>query len=68
LLLGLVAVHGALFGRRIATLAQAERASTDAEEGASLARTRRSLQRLSLKVSWINLAVSATVAALAVNA
>ena len=68
LLFGLVAAHGAFFGRRVAALAEAERGSTDAEEAASFARRRRSLQRLSLKVSWVNLAVSATVAALAANA
>ena len=68
LLFGLVAAHGAFFGRRIAALAEAERASAGAEEAASFARRRRSLQTLSLKVSWVNLAVSATVAALAANA
>ena len=61
LLCGLVAAHGAFFGRCIVALA-------DAEEAASFARLRRSLQRLSLKVSWVNLAVSATFAALAANA
>jgi uncharacterized membrane protein len=68
LLFGLVAAHGAFFGRRIAGLAEAERGSTSAEEAASLARRRRSLQSLSLKVSWVNLAVSAAVVALAANA
>jgi uncharacterized membrane protein len=68
LLFALVAAHGAFFGRRVAALAEAERGSTDAEEAASFARRRRSLQRLSLKVSWVNLAVSATVAVLAANA
>lgn len=68
LLLGLVAAHGAFFGRRIAALAEAERGSADAEEAASFALRRRSLQRMSLRVSWVNLAVSATVVALATNA
>jgi uncharacterized membrane protein len=68
LLLGLVAAHGAFFGRRIAGLAEAERGSADAEEAASFALRRRSLQRMSLRVSWVNLAVSATVVALATNA
>lgn len=68
LLFGLVAAHGAFFGRRLAALAEAERGSEDAEEAAFFARRRRSLQRLSLKVSWVNLAVSAVVAALAANA
>jgi hypothetical protein len=68
LLFGLVAAHGAFFGRRLAGLAEAERGSASAEEAASLARMRRSLQELSLKVSWANLAVSAAVVALAANA
>jgi uncharacterized membrane protein len=67
-LVGVVAAHGAFFGRRVAALAESERGSTDAEEAASFAQRRRSLQRLSLKVSWVNLAVSTTVAALAANA
>ena len=68
LLFGLVAAHGAFFGRRLAALAEAERGSAGAGEAASFARRRRSLQTLSLKVSWVNLAVSAAVAALAANA
>ena len=68
LIFGLVAAHGAFFGRRIAGLAEAERGSADAEEAASFALRRRSLQRRSLRVSWVNLAVSAAVAALAANA
>src|SRR5215216_4269522 len=57
----------AFFGRRLATLAEAERGSASAEEAASFARKRRSLQRMSVKVSWVNLAVSAAVLALAAN-
>ena len=68
LLFGLVAAHGAFFGRRMTALAEAERGSADAEEVASFARRRRSLQRLSLKVSWVNLGVSTAVTALAANA
>lgn len=68
LLFGLVAVHGAFFGRRLAALAEAERGSAGTEEAPSLARRRRGLQRMSLKVSWFNLAVSAAVVALATNA
>lgn len=68
LLFGLVVAHGAFFGRRITELAKSERGSVDDEEAASFARRRRSLQGLSLKVSWVNLAVSATVAVLAANA
>jgi Domain of unknown function (DUF4149) len=68
LLFGLVAAHGAIFGRHLAALAESERAAAGAEEAASYARRRRGLQKLSLKVSWANLAVSAAVAALATNA
>lgn len=68
LLFGLLAAHGTFFGRRIAGLAEAERGSADADEAASFARRWRSLQRLSLKVSWVNLAVSAAFAAPAANA
>jgi hypothetical protein len=68
LLFGLVAAHGAFFGRRLAALAEAERGSADAEEAASFAQRRRSLQRMSLKVSWFNLVVSAAVVALSANA
>jgi uncharacterized membrane protein len=67
-LIGLVAAHGAVFGRRLARLAEAELGAASAEEAASFARRRRGLQKLSLKVSWINLAVSAAVMALAANA
>jgi hypothetical protein len=67
-LIGLVAAHGAVFGRRLARLAEAELGAASTEEAASFARRRRSLQKLSLKVSWMNLAVSAAVMALAANA
>ena len=67
-LFGLVAVHGAVFGRRLAGLAEAELGAESAEEAVSFARRRRGLQNLSLKVSWVNLVVSAAVMALAVNA
>ncbi len=61
LLLGLVAAQGAFFGRRIAGLVDAERGWADAEEAAAFARSRRNLQRMSLRVSWVKLAVSAAV-------
>jgi uncharacterized membrane protein len=66
-LLGLVAIHGAYFGRRLARLAEAERSAGD-EEARALAERRRALQRLSLRVSWADILVSAAVAALAVLA
>lgn len=65
-LLGLVALHGAYFGRRLAQLAEAERGAGSGEEARALAERRRGLQRLSLRVSWADLLVSAMVATLAV--
>lgn len=67
LIFGLAAAHGAFFGRRIAGLAEAERGSADTERAASFALRRRSLQRMSVRVSWVNLALSVAVAALATN-
>ena len=67
-LLGLVAAHGAYFGRRLAGLAEAERRTGSAEEARALAERRRSLQKRSLLVSRLDLAVSVAIVALAVNA
>jgi uncharacterized membrane protein len=64
-LFGLVAAHGAYFGRRLARLAGAEREAGTDEAAKSFAEQRRSLQRLSLRVSWLNLLVSVVVMALA---
>ena len=64
----LVAAHGAYFGRRLAELAEAERRTGSAEEARSLAGKRRSLQKSSLLVSRLDLAVSVAVVALAANA
>ena len=66
LLFGLVATHGAYFGRRLAELARAERES-ESEEVArwSFAERRRSLQVVSSRVSWLSLLVSTTVVVLA---
>lgn len=66
LLFGLVAAHGAYFGRRLRGLAEDERGA-DAEEARSLADRRHSLQRLSFGVSMLSLAVSTVVVVLAVN-
>ena len=65
---GLVAVHGAYFGRKLARLAAAERRTRGAEEARALFEKRRSLQRLSLWVSWVNVLISVALAALAVSA
>ena len=68
LLFGLVVTHGAYFGRRLASLAGAEREAQTDEAAKSFAEQRRSLQRLSLRVSWLNLLVSVVVMVLAVIA
>lgn len=66
-LFALVAAHGAYFGRRLAKLAAAERLSSSAEQARTFAERRRRLQKLSLRVSRIDLAVSAAVVVLAIN-
>ncbi len=55
LLFGLVAAHGAYFGRHLARLAGAQREAGSAEAAKSLAEQRRSLQKLSVRVSQLNL-------------
>ncbi|MDP8951328.1 MAG: hypothetical protein M3N18_03645 [Actinomycetota bacterium] len=67
LLFGLVAAHGAYFGRRLVGLVQAEREAQSTEEARSFAEQRRSLQKLSLQVSRLNLSVSIVVMMLAIN-
>jgi hypothetical protein len=64
----MVAGHGAYFGKRLAALAAAEQNAPDADTAASFARRRRSLQKLSLRASRLDLLFSAAVAGLAVNA
>ena len=66
-LFGLVMVHGAYFGRKLANMAEAERRAQSPDEAASLADRRRALQRVSSKVSWLDLAISVGVAVLAIN-
>lgn len=67
LLFGLVAAHGAYFGRRLARSAEAERETQNAGEARSLAERRHSLQKLSSRVSQLNLLVSFIVMVLAIN-
>lgn len=62
-LLALVAAHGAYFGPRMHRLAETERDSPDA--AGFVGERRRSLQRLSLRVSGLNLLVSLVGAVLA---
>ena len=67
-LFGLVAAHGAYFGRRLAKLAGAEREAESEEAARSFAERRRSLQKVSSRVSWVSLLVSTAVAVLATGA
>jgi len=67
-LLGLVAAHGAYFGRRLVGLAEAEKHAGSREEAYAFAEKRRNLQRLSSCVSWTDILISILIAALAVNA
>jgi len=66
-LLGLVATHGAYFGRRLKELAEAERSAGSDEKARALAGRRRELQKISVRVSWMDLLVSSAVAVLAVG-
>ncbi len=66
-LFGLVAAHGAYFGRKIAGLAAAEAGAGSAEEARSFATRRGALGRVSLRVSQASLLVSLATVALAVN-
>lgn len=67
-LAALVAAHGAYFGRRLRGLAQAEREAGSEEAARSFAQQRRSLQNISLRVSWLTLLISGVVMVLAVGA
>jgi uncharacterized membrane protein len=64
---GLAAAHGAYFGRRLAELAKAEREAGSQEERSAIAGRRRSLQRVSLRFSYLNLLVSTAVLVLAIG-
>jgi uncharacterized membrane protein len=66
-LFGLVAAHGAYFGRKLVSLAEAERMVESLETAASLAEQRRALQRVSGKVSMLDIAVSVVIMVLAIN-
>jgi hypothetical protein len=67
-LLVLAGAHGACFGRKIAELAAAEAGAGSAGEAKSFAGQRRALGKVSLMVSRLDLLVSVTIVALAVNA
>jgi uncharacterized membrane protein len=66
-LFGLVVIHGAHFGRKLANLAEAEQRAQCPDEAASFADRRHALQSVSSKVSWLDLATSVAVAVLAIN-
>jgi hypothetical protein len=68
LLFGLVAAHGAYFGRRLAKLAGAEQEAGSEVAARSFAERRRSLQKVSSRVSWMSLLVSTAIAVLAAGA
>lgn len=65
-LFGLAAAHGAYFGRRLRSLAEAEKRAADTQEAASFTRRRRELQKLSFGVSVLDIMVSVVVVTLAV--
>ena len=65
---GLVAAHGAYFGRRLVKLAEAEKRSGSEEGACTFAEKRHNLQKISLWVSWVDIIVSLAILALAANA
>ena len=67
-LFGLVAAHGAYFGRHLAKLAEAEWKAESEEAARHFADRRRSLQKVSSRVSWVTLLVSTVVMVLATGA
>jgi uncharacterized membrane protein len=67
-LFGLVGAHGAYFGRKLVSLAASEKEAASPEAARSFAAERQALQRLSMRVSLLDLLVSATIAVLAVIA
>jgi uncharacterized membrane protein len=64
-LFGLVASHGAYFGRRLVELAEARKEAGDYEKAQMLALRRQRLQRLSFGISMLNLLISVAVVILA---
>jgi uncharacterized membrane protein len=67
-LFGLVASHGAYFGRRLVELAEARMEAGNSEKAQMLAFRRRRLQRLSFSISILNILISAAVMILATYA
>jgi hypothetical protein len=67
-LFGLVASHGAYFGKRLVELAEARKEAEGSEKARVLALRRRRLQRLSFGISMLNVLISAAVVILATYA
>jgi uncharacterized membrane protein len=67
-LFGLVASHGAHFGRRLVELAEARKAAGNSEKAQMLAFRRRRLQMFSFSISILNILISAAVMILATYA
>jgi uncharacterized membrane protein len=67
-LFGLVASHGAYFGRRLVELAKARKDAEDSDKARMLALRRRRLQRLSFGISMLNILISVVVMILATYA
>ena len=67
-LFGLVASHGAYFGRRLVELAKARKEAEGSEKARMLALRRRKLRRLSFGISMLNVLISVVVVILATNA
>ena len=67
-LFGLVASHGAYFGRRLVELAETRKEAGTSEKAQMLALRRRRLQRLSYWISMLNILISAAVLILAAYA
>ena len=68
MLFGLVASHGAYFGRRLVELAEARKEAEDSDKAQMLALRRWRLQRLAFGVSMLNILISAVVMILATYA
>ncbi len=67
-LFGLVASHGAYFGRRLVELAEARKEAEDSDKAQMLALRGRRLQRLSFRISMLDILISAVVMILATYA
>src|SRR5215203_7406734 len=67
-LFGLVAAHGAYFGRRLVELSEARKEAGDSEKAQMLALRRRRLQRFSFVLSKLKILISAVVMILATYA